>query len=99
MPKINIEVPVAEIWLTEDDFDGYDTVEIDYEYDYSVLKRILAEFFADDYSISIEIAAKIATDFDLYDSLLDYYDNGSLLERLRDELYDEACKYYRENYK
>lgn len=99
MPSITIEIPIKEIWLNDDDFDGYDTIEFEYEYDEKVLHKVLIEFFADNYSISLETATKIANDFELYDYLLDDYDNGSLLERLQEELYDEALEYYNNNYR
>lgn len=98
MPSITIKIPIKEIWLNEDDFDGYEVIEFEYEYDVEVLHRVLIEFFADEYSISLEKATEIANDFDLWDYLLHYFDNGNLLDRLQQELYYEALEYYNNNY-
>lgn len=97
MPNITFNFPVAEIWLSEDDFDGYETEEFEYEYDIDILQEELIKAFADDYGISIEVAKKIAEDFDLYDSLEDsYYDD--IEDSIRDRLYDDAYEAYTDCY-
>ena len=90
MPTIRFEFPVAEIWLSEDDFDGYETESFDYEYDSEILHEELLVCFMDEYNLpNKDMAKSICDDYDLWDSLEEQY-GFDVEDAIRDRLYDEA---------
>lgn len=96
MPVIYFEFPVKEIWLSPDDFDGYDTESYEYEYDYSILQEEIVNLLVNDYAMNVKHAHTLCSDLDLWDILEDYYEDvldDILKERLYDEAYEEYCDY------
>lgn len=96
MPTITISINKEEIWLSEDDFDGYETEEYEYEYDYEILQEEIVNAFAEEYDLDFDKAKKIIEDLDLYDTLEQQYED--LLEDvLKERLYDEAVEEWQNN--
>lgn len=92
MPTVKIKIPVHEIWLSTDDFDGYDCEEYDYEYDLDILHEEILECFINEYKVSIDTANAIIEDEDLWDLYEERYEeeiNDSLQERLYEAAYEE----------
>ena len=93
MRSIIFEFPIAEIWLSPEDFDGYETEEFEYDYDNQIFYDVAASCFSEDYGIDKDIAKRIIGDFDLWDSIEEEY--GSKIEDiLKEQLYDEAYEAY-----
>jgi hypothetical protein len=95
MPTITFEFPVKEIYLNEDDFDGYETESFEYEYDSEVLYEVLVKLFSKQFDISTKDSEHIISELDLFDVLEDYY-KEELEETLKEVLYDDAYELYQD---
>lgn len=95
MPTITFEFPVKEIYLNEDDFDGYETESFEYEYDSKVLHEVLVKLFSEQFDISTKDSEHIISELDLWE-LLEYYYEGVLEETLKEVLYDDAYELYQD---
>lgn len=89
MPSIRFEFPIAEVWLSDEDFDGYDVEIFEYDYDYKLLQEEIITCFCDEYKVTKAAASEIISDYDLWDELEERYEYD-IEEALHEKLYDEA---------
>jgi hypothetical protein len=94
MRTIIFEFPIAEIHLSSEDFDGYETEEFEYDYDSQIFYDAAASCFSEDYGIDKDSARRIIEDFDLWDAIEDQY-GLEIEETIKEQLYDEAYKAWR----
>ena len=89
MPTIKLQIKKAPIYLSPDDFDGWDTEDCYYDYDMETHKEAIINVFVQQFKVDKEAAETIIEELELYEIIEDryYYEiEEEVKELLRDRI-------------
>ena len=92
MPTLTYQFGGEPIYISPDDFDGYDSEYYEYNVDIDEWFDFLSQMFADEYHIDNKTAYNILSDCDLWDIYEERYETDA-----EDYFYDKAYEEWSNN--